>query len=93
MAVMDDERPDDENPALGWPKNHRPAAPQEGLFVSDLELHRRLGVGPRPGTIAVRALEPAGFPKKDRLWGNKSVIGLRCGRFSITKFAGTTRPR
>jgi hypothetical protein len=25
---MDDEIPDDENPALGWPKNDRPAAPK-----------------------------------------------------------------
>ena len=68
---MDDDTADDENPALGWPKNDRPAAPQEGLFVSDVELYRRLGVGPRTGKIAVRALEPAGFPEKDRLWGNK----------------------
>jgi hypothetical protein len=68
---MDDDTADDENPALGWPKNDRPAAPQEGLFVSDVELYRRLGVGPRTGRIAVQALEPAGFPKKDRLWGNK----------------------
>jgi hypothetical protein len=42
---MDDEIADDENLALGWPKNDRPAAPQQGLFVSDVELYRRLGAG------------------------------------------------
>jgi hypothetical protein len=37
--------PDDENPPPGWLKNDQPAAPEEGLFVSDVELYRRLGVG------------------------------------------------
>ena len=39
--------PDDENPPLEWPKNDPPAALEEGLFVSEVELYRRLGVGPR----------------------------------------------
>ncbi len=63
--------PDDENPPLEWPKNDRPAAPEEGLFVSDVELYRRLGVGPRTGRIAVRSLQHNGFPPKDPLFGNK----------------------
>jgi hypothetical protein len=63
--------PDDENPPLGWPTNDRPAAPEEGLFVSDVELYRRLGVGPRTGRIAVRSLQHNGFPPKDPLFGNK----------------------
>src|SRR5258707_6436254 len=63
--------PDDENPPLGWPKNDRQAAREEGLFVSDVELYRRLGVGPGTGRIAVRSLEYNGFPKKDPLFGNK----------------------
>jgi len=66
-----DDGPDDENPPLGWPKNDRPAAPEEGLFVSDVELYRRLGVGPRTGRIAVRSLQHSGFPPKDPLFGNK----------------------
>jgi hypothetical protein len=73
---MDEEKPDDENPPLGWPKHDRPTSPQEGLFVSDVGLYRRMGVGPRTGRIAVRALEPSGFPKKDPLWGNKRRRGL-----------------
>jgi hypothetical protein len=63
--------PDDENPPLGWPKKDHPAAPEEGLFVSDVELYRRLGVGPRTGRIAVRSLQHSGFPPKDPLFGNK----------------------
>jgi hypothetical protein len=63
--------PDGENPLLGWPKDDRPAAPEEGLFVSDVELYRRLGVGPRTGRIAVRSLQHNGFPPKDPLFGNK----------------------
>ena len=63
--------PDDEDPPPGWLKNDQPAAPEEGLFVSDVELYRRLGVGPRTGRIAVRSLQHNGFPPKDPLFGNK----------------------
>src|ERR1700686_1508986 len=44
--------------------------PEEGLFVSDVELYSRLGVGPRTGRIAVRSAQ-RGFPPKDPLFGNK----------------------
>jgi hypothetical protein len=45
--------------------------PQAGLFVSDRELFRRLGVGPITGRVAVRTLEAQGFPRKQPLFGNK----------------------
>jgi hypothetical protein len=41
---MDDEIPDNENPDLGWPRNNRASNVREGLFVTDSELIRRLGV-------------------------------------------------
>jgi hypothetical protein len=62
-------------------KNDQPAAPEEGLFVSDVELYRRLGVGPRTGRIAVRSLQHNGFPPKDPLFGNKALLARRA-RFS-----------
>ena len=42
-----------------------------GLFISDIEMYRRLGVNPRIGRVAVRALERSGFPPKLPLWGNR----------------------
>jgi len=42
-----------------------------GLFVSDKELFRRLGVGPTTGRAAVRTLESQGFPRKQPLFSNK----------------------
>jgi hypothetical protein len=68
---MADETSEDENPDLGWPKHDRTEQPEVGLFVSEKELYRRLGVGPRTGMIAVRALEPHGFPPKQPLFGKK----------------------
>jgi hypothetical protein len=68
---MSDETPEDENPDLGWPKHDRTEAPEVGLFVSDTELYRRLGVGPKTGRLAVLALEPHGFPLKQPLFGKK----------------------
>ena len=68
----DGKKPDDEDGlALGWPEVDRTEEAETGLFVSDLELYRRLGVGPRTGRDAVRALESRGFPRKDPLFGNK----------------------
>jgi len=70
--MVDDEQPDDENPPLPWPKHDRAANVREALFVSDAEIYRRLGVGPRTGRIAILAMEKGGlFPKKDPLFGNK----------------------
>ncbi|MGY2906564.1 winged helix-turn-helix domain-containing protein [Bradyrhizobium sp. URHC0002] len=68
---MSDEMAENENPDLGWPKHDRTTAPETGLFVSDTELYRRLGVGPKTGRIAVQALARAGFPPKQPLFGNK----------------------
>lgn len=68
---MSDEVPENENPDLGWPKHDRTAAPEIGLFVSETELYRRLGVGPKTGKIAVQSLERSGFPSKQPLFGNK----------------------
>lgn len=70
--MIEDETPEDENPSLPWPRTDRPTNVRGGLFVSDAELYRRLGVGPRTGRLAVQALERSGqLPKKDPLFGNK----------------------
>lgn len=84
--MSSDEEPDDENPPLPWPKHDRAANVREALFVSDAELYRRLGVGPRTSRIAILALERAGqFPKKDPLFGNKrywpAVVKRLDGRY------------
>jgi hypothetical protein len=68
---MSDETPGNENPDGGWPKHDRTEAPEIGLFVSDAELYRRLGVGPKTGRLAVLALEPHGFPLKQPMFGKK----------------------
>jgi hypothetical protein len=44
--MIDDAKPVDENPDPGWPKHDRTEQPEVGLFVSEIELYRRLGVGP-----------------------------------------------
>jgi hypothetical protein len=68
---MSDHTPQDENPDPGWPRHDKPEAPEVGIFVSDREMYRRLGVGPKTGRLAVHALEPSGFPLKQPLFGNK----------------------
>lgn len=52
-------------------RSTRTATPEIGLFVSDTELQRRLGVGPKTGRIAVQTLELSGFPPKQPPIGNK----------------------
>jgi hypothetical protein len=75
---MDDEIPDDENPTLGWPKNDRTGNVRDGLFVTDAELIRRLGVGERTGRVALFALDKAsGFRKRIRC-SAISAIGRPC---------------
>jgi hypothetical protein len=70
--MSDEEIPDDENPGSPSSRTNKPNDAREGLFVSDAELYRRLGVGPRTGRQAVMALERVGqFPRKDPLFGNK----------------------
>jgi hypothetical protein len=70
--MVDDEPPDDENPAQPWSKHDRASNVREALFVSDAEIYRRLGVGPRTGRTAILLMERGGrFPKKDPVFGNK----------------------
>lgn len=46
--------------------------PASGLYVSDAELTRRLGVGEKTARMAIHALEHHnGFPPKDPLFGGK----------------------
>ena len=71
LPMIDDAKPVDENPDSGWPRHDRTEQPEVGLFVSEIELYRRLGVGPKTGRLAVHALEPHGFPRKQPLFGNK----------------------
>src|SRR6266849_8589607 len=81
-AVMDDETADDENPALGWPKNDRPAAPQEGCssLTSNYTAAWVWGRG-QEGSRLRRLSQPVS--RKKSACGATSAIGLRCGRFSI----------
>jgi hypothetical protein len=66
------ESAENENPDTGWPRSSRAEHAREGLFVSDAELYRRMGVGERTGRAAIFAMERAGhFPAKDPLFGNK----------------------
>jgi hypothetical protein len=69
--MSEDDKHDDENTELGSPRHHRVEPSEIGLFVTDKEMYRRLGVGPKTGRIAARALEPHGFPIKQPLFGNR----------------------
>jgi hypothetical protein len=69
--MSEDDKHDDENPDLGSLKHHRVEPPDIGLFVTDKEMYRRLGVGPKTGRSAAKALEPHGFPIKQPLFGNR----------------------
>lgn len=49
-------------------------AERPGLYVTDAELIRRLGVPERTARAAIRALDAdprSGFPKKSKLWGER----------------------
>jgi hypothetical protein len=59
----------DEN--LPLPEGETRGTSSSILFISDTEMYRRLGVGPRTGRIAISALERSGFPPKLPLWGNR----------------------
>jgi hypothetical protein len=69
--MSEDDNHEDENPELGLPRQQRVEPSEIGLFVTDKEMYRRLGVGPKTGRIAARALEPHGFPIKQPLFGNR----------------------
>jgi hypothetical protein len=64
--MKDPDRPQDE--IIPWSRMSDEAG---GLFISDTEMYRRLGVSPRTGRVAVLALERSGFPPKLPLWGNR----------------------
>jgi hypothetical protein len=71
---VSEEAPENENPEpKDWPTNRKVEAPQIGLFVTDAEIIRRLGVSEKTGYIAIRQLDRSGlgFPQKQKLWGNK----------------------
>jgi hypothetical protein len=89
--MADDDKPDDENSDLGWPKHDRTAAPEIGLFVSETELYWRLGVGAKTGRIAVGTLERHGFPPKQPLWGNKRYWPVV--RHFLDRYYGLTERR
>lgn len=58
----------DENPYCGSSRSNK--GRDNGLFVSDAELFRRLGVSNENGQLALLALGQ-GFPGKDPLFGNR----------------------
>jgi hypothetical protein len=69
--MIDHDEAKEEDPDLDRLRHDLTEQPDAGLFVSDKVLFRRLGVGPTTGRIAVRALEPHGFPRKQPLFGHK----------------------
>lgn len=46
---------------------------QDKLWVTDAELIRRLGVPEKIARATIRVLDrqPSGFPKKEKLWGDR----------------------
>ena len=54
-------------PGLGRP----PKSERRGLFLSDPEIARRLGVGERVFRAFAQAAEPDGFPKKHAVFGRR----------------------
>lgn len=52
---------------MGKPERH------ETLWVTDAELIRRSGIPEKVARRLIRELDrlPSGFPKKDKLWGNR----------------------
>ena len=46
---------------------------RDGLWVTDAEIIRRLGVSEKTGYAAIHRLEKSslGFPEKQRVWGKK----------------------
>jgi hypothetical protein len=54
---------------------------KDKLFVTDAELIRRIGVPAKIARVALRLLDtkPGGFPKKQKLWGDRrywpAVVG------------------
>ena len=69
--MIEHDEAESETSDLGRPGHDLTEQPDTGLFVSDRELFRRLGVGPTTGRVAVRTLESQGFPRKQPLFGNK----------------------
>ncbi len=90
-AVTYEEKPGDENPDNGWLKEDRAERLETGLFISDAELFRRLGVGSKTGRLAVSALDNLGFPRKDALFGNKRY--WPAVREFLDRYYGLSEPR
>ncbi|HZV05539.1 MAG TPA: hypothetical protein VE999_10690 [Gemmataceae bacterium] len=69
--MIEHDEADHQDQYLGRLRYNLTEQPDAGLFVSDKELFRRLGVGPTTGRVAVRTLESQGFPRKQPLFGNR----------------------
>lgn len=69
--MIEHDEAEHQNQDLGLLRHTLTEHPDAGLFVSDKELFRRLGVGPTTGRVAVRTLEAQGFPRKQPLFCNK----------------------
>ena len=69
--MIEHDEAENETLDLGRLRHDLTEQPEGGLFVSDRELFRRLGVGPTTGRVAIRTLESHGFPRKQPLFGNK----------------------
>lgn len=72
---------------------------RDGLWVTDAEIIRRLGVSEKTGYRAIRSLEKTGlgFPEKQRVWGKKrywpAVKDFFDRQYGLKSGGSTTRSR
>ena len=55
----------------------KPKPPADTLYVTDAELIRRMGVPEKIARAALRAMDAnphSGFPKKQKLWGDRRYL-------------------
>lgn len=73
--------------------------PNGGLWVTDAEIIRRLGVSEKTGYAAIHRLEKAslGFPEKQKTWGKKrywpAVKAFFDEQYGLKSHGSSTRSR
>lgn len=80
-------------------KSDDETTPREGLWVTDAEIIRRLGVSEKVGYTAIHMLEKSGlgFPEKSKVWGKKrywpAVRDFLDQQYGLKSGGSTTRSR
>lgn len=79
--------------------NEQAPSREAGLWVTDAEIIRRLGVSEKTGYAAIHRLEKSGmgFPEKHRTWGKKrywpAVKAFFDEHYGLNSGGSTTRSR